>query len=297
MKKKEKIDLSKYENGEHLSLKQMNIGLWLALNRRRLLRVFIIFLIIVAASTFTYSSYSYVMYFLYGRQADRDLAATITANLFDTQAYREATAPQVMDAKILKSFGVSGNFDFLIELKNPNSNYYGTFEYCLENTQGENLTCGSSFVLPDSKKFLILPAQNVNQANNLEFQTINIFWQRLNVRKVPDWSTYLRERLNFEITNIEYQAPDYSARTPLHSLSFNIENKTAYNLKRLPLNIILSNNSVITGVNLYNLDTFLSFENRKVQLSWPAGGERANKVEIIPDVNILDESIYLPYRS
>ena len=47
---------------------------------------------------------------------------------------------------------------------------------------------------------------------------------------------------------------------------------------------------------MYNLDNFLSGEQREISFSWPAAGERVSKVEVLPDVNILDSQVYLPYQ-
>ncbi len=301
MKKKESskagVDLKKYKTKNSLSLGQMKLGLWLSTNRRRLTRIIIIFLIICSASFFTYSSYHYIVYFLYGREADKKLAASLAENLIDMQSYREATAPQIISAGQVNSFSVNGKKDFVVSLKNSNLNYYGVFDYCLQDSQKNDIACASSFILPNSEKQLILTSQDIKEnTSNLSFQAVNVYWQRLNYREIPDWNSYLQERLNITISNLVYSKPDYNARTPLHEVSFTIKNNSPYHFAKLPLDIILSNGSSISGVNVYNLNNFMSLETRDLRISWPAAGERASSVEIVPDVNILDENVFLPYR-
>lgn len=294
---KKEVDLKKYKNEDSLSLGQMKIGLWLSVNRRRLMRIIIIFLIICSATFFTYSSYHYIIYFLYGREADKKLTTSLTENLIDIQSYREATAPQIMLAGAVNSFLVNDKQDFVVSLKNPNLNYYGVFDYCLQDAQKNDVACGSSFILPNSEKQLILPSQEIKDGSGkLTFQTVNVYWQRLNYHEIPSWDNYLKEHLNISVTNLVYLKPDYNARTPLHEVSFTIKNNSPYHFAKLPLDILLSNGSSISGVNVYNLTNFMSLESRDLRISWPAAGERASNVEIIPDVNILDESVFLPYR-
>jgi hypothetical protein len=291
-------DLNKYKDEESVSLAQMRFGLWLSMNKAHIIRIITILLIVASLSMLGYSGYNYTTYFLYGRQADKALSDSLTENLFDVQAYREATAPQVLLAGPVYSFNVSGKKDFLLTIKNPNPNYHSIFDYCLRDSQGNDLVCETNFALPNSEKYLLIVAKDIEGAvGNLSFEAVNVFWQRINSRQIPNWDDYLQERLNIEIKDLVYKAPDYNSRTPLHNLSFNIENKTAYNFSRVPLNIILRNVNTPVALNIYNLDNFLSAEKRNIKISWPAGGERASQAEVLVDLNILDQNLYLPYRS
>lgn len=294
--KKSAPDLKKYQSTQSLSLRQMSFGLWLSKNRAIILRIITIILIVLSFGLLGYSGYNYSIYFLYGRQADKELSASLINNLLDIESYREANAPQVLLAGPVYSFGTTDKRDFLLSLKNPNDNYYAIFDYCLQDVELNDLVCDSDFILPGSEKYLLALNKNIaGNFNNLNFEAVNVFWRRLNVRQVPNWDLYASERLNIEIKNVDYKSPDYSSRNPLHSLSFQIENKTAYNFSQVPLSIVLWNNNSPAGVNIYNLNDFMSADSRDIKLSWPASGERANKADIFVDLNIFDSDIYLPY--
>jgi len=296
--KKNEPDLKKYKDDQSVSLAQMKFGLWLASNKIHILRIITVLLIVASLGMLGYSGYNYTIYFLYGRQADKALSTSLTSNLFDIPAYRATTAPQVLLASQVYTFNVGGKKDFLLTVKNPNPNYHSIFDYCLRDSQGNDVVCDTDFVLPNSDKYLLIVAQDIEGlVSNLNFEAVNVFWQRLNSRQVPDWESYAQERLNIDIKNIVYQGPDYNSRTPLHNLSFFIENKTAYNFSRVPLNIILKSGATPVAVNIYNLENFFSGEKRNIKISWPAGGERANQAEVFLNLNILDQNLYLPYRS
>lgn len=301
MKKKDSdksgIDLKKYEDLDGLTLQKMNFGLWLSLHRRKIMRVVIIFLIIVATVSFVYSIYSYLFYFLYGRQADTKLAQSLTDTQIDSQAYREANSPEALIAGDVSVFTVKGKYDFLVPLENHNLRHFSTFQYCLENTVGEQIVCGNSFILPNSQKYLLIIGQELDRAPGaLHFVVTSLFWQRLNAHDIPDWPSYAATRADFQVGDIKYTAPESSNKNPFHSLQFSIKNNTPYHFVSVPINIVLWNGNRIVGINSYHLDALLSAENRVVNLSWPSAGERVTKVEVLPDVNILNQNVYLPYR-
>lgn len=290
-------DLENYEDLEGLTLKKMNIGLWLSLHRRQIMRIFIIILIITAALSFAYSAYSYLYYFLYGRQADTELLHNLTDNQINSQAYRDLNAPKNLVVGDISVFSVQGKYDFLVPLENPNARHYSNFRYCLENSDGVQLLCGDSFILPGAKKYLLLLGQELEEKpSNLRLVVVNMNWQRLNAHDIPDWNSYLKNRADVQVLDNKYSLTGSGDKNPFHSLQFTVKNNTPYHFATLPIDIILWNGARIVGVNAYNLENLLSAETRSVTLSWPSGGERVNKVEIIPDVNILDQSVYFPYR-
>lgn len=294
---KKEAELKKYEDPDGISVEKMNFGLWLSTNRSVIIKGVILFLIIVAVFSLLYSGYNYIHYFLYGRDADKALTQSLTENQINTQAYRDANSPQELQVGNLSTFAVQGKYDFLIPLENLNAKHFSNFSYCLQNNSGENIVCGDSFIMPSSEKSLIILGKSLkNSPSNLKFVITNLSWQRLNNHEISDWSSYAALHLNVDISDVKYVAPEGNNKTPFHSLTFVIKNNSPYHFSSIPLDIILKNNTGITGVNSFKVDNLWSSESRSVSLSWPAGGERVNKVEIIPDVNLLDSNIYLPYR-
>ena len=290
------IDLKKYEDPDGLTLQRMHFGLWLSLNRRKIIKAIIIILIVASAAMFIYSTYNYIFYFLYGRQADQELAASLAASQVESQNYREVNTPKEMETGAVSVFSVQGKYDFLIHLKNLNDKHFSNFNYCLQTTAGQNIVCGASFILPGEEKYLLLVGKELDSTpNEVKLVLTNNFWQRLDAHSIPDWTSYATSRLNLPVSDIKYSAPSGSAKTSFHTLSFKISNNTPYNYTRVPLDILLFSGNSPVGVNSYNVDNFMSAESRTVNISWPAGSERASRVEITPDLNILDSQVYLPY--
>ena len=66
-------------------------------------------------------------------------------------------------------------------------------------------------------------------------------------------------------------------------------------IMRHPLNIALFDGDQLVSVNKYILQNFVSGEKRNIKISWP-GNYRNIRAKIIPDINILDNSVYLKYQ-
>lgn len=289
---KANINLNKYDDREGLTISRMHFGLWLSENRRRFTRGLIIVLIVASAGMFIYSSYNYVFYFLHGREADKQISIDLSASLIDTQAYREANAPKDLDVGPILTFAVADKYDFLVTLNNPNERHHSNFQYCLFAGE-EELVCGSSFILPSSQKNLLIPSvSSEGRPSNVRLVITDLFWQRLNAHAIPNWSEYKTERLNIEVTDIKYN----NSTSGFHGLTFKVKNRSAYSYLSVPFSIIMYNGQMPSGINIYNIDNFYSGDEREVSLSWRAAGERVTRTEVVADINILNNNVFLPYR-
>jgi len=291
------IDINKYEDRGGLTLRRMNFGLWLSQNRRKFSRGLIIFLIIACAAMFVYSTYNYIFYFLYGREADEKMVGEMTGTGVEIGIRNEANSPQELEVGNISIFKVAGKYDFLIPIKNVNAKHYSSFNYCLTAAGEVELACGSAFILPASSKFILVTGvETESSPNSVKFNVTDLFWQRLNAHTIPEWAEYQTARLNVGISNLKYSGYSTGGKTTFHTLSFTIKNNSPYSYVTMPLNIILYNGQAPTGLNAYSLDNFLSGESREVNLTWPSAGEKVSKAEVMPDVNILDNNVFLPYR-
>jgi len=79
-------------------------------------------------------------------------------------------------------------------------------------------------------------------------------------------------------------------------LEFKITNQTAYAYYEAPLQILLYSGSELVGVQTYSVNNFLAGEKRNVNLSWPGGLQTVSRTEVKPNINILDDDVYLKYQ-
>lgn len=290
--KKDNIDLSKYNDLSGVSLKEMNFGLWLSKNRKLFFRLIIGILVVISAFFFIYSSYHYVVYFLTGKTTENLMELN---NLLPS---RRNIAENIIIAQpqIFKS---GQNYDIAVKISNPNDKFTANFNYCF-NQGTENVICNTSFILPGEEKYILslnkeLPAPSVP----VEFVIENLFWQRVDAHNIPDWEKFKTERFNFSIENLHFASASESGlseRLSLNALEFNINNNSAFSFYEAPLNILLYNGSELVGVNRYLVTDFLADQQETVRIAWSDNLPIVSRVEVAPEINILDDSVYLKYQ-
>lgn len=287
--KKNESDLNSYKDLDGLSLREMNAGLWLSENRKKITRFITIFLIIVSAGFFIYSSYGYIIYFMSGKINNLDEGQVLSP--------RNVVAPMVIaPVEIFKS---GGKYDLAIRIKNPNDNFSAEFKYCLSQDEVD-IHCDSWFVLPSEDKYILALAVDINPASSSPvFAIEDIFWARTNRKDIPDWPAYLSERINFEIADIKFLGAlrsGLSENLKLNSLEFKATNHSAFAYYEVPFDIFLYSGSRLTGVGRYIANNFMAGENRQIKISWSGDLGDISRIEIIPEININDDGVYLKYQ-
>lgn len=283
------IDLKKYQSENNVSLSEMNIGLWLSEKRDFLTRLLIIFLILVSAGFFIYSAYQYFIYFKNGS----DKAPLVDNNVVSPRNL-------ITDLKIdPPQFFKNGNqYDLTVKITNPNDKFSANFDACF-NLSGNEFTCAKAFILPSETKYVFALAKEVkDDVKTLSFNAKNIAWQRIDAHTIPSWTDFSAARLNFAFADINFYSiadGNYNVQNSGNILEFNAKNLSSYSYYDLPLNIALFDGAQLVSVNVYHLQNFLSGETRNIKINWP-GNYRNIRAEIVPDLNILDDAVYLKYQ-
>ena len=298
-------DLKRYHDGDGVSLGGMNFGLWLANNRRRLLTIVVILLIAVCAFFFIYSAYNYAVYFLAGNANDQSANESMALSPRQVTTDLEIAAPQI--------FKGDEHYDLTVKLTNPNDKFSANFNYCFNpaglsadqtastaTSTDAGAVCGSGFILPGATKYVLALGQDLGvNPDNLDFKITNISWQRFDAHQIPNWNDFSSSRLDFAVSDINFTpaaSNNLSAKIGLNNLEFNVKNQTAYGYYAAPLNILFFSGAELVGVNRYLLTNFLAGESRAVAISWPGNLRGVDRTEITPDINILDDSVYLKYQ-
>jgi len=279
--------LENYQDASGLSWRQMNFGLWLAENRRNITRAIIILLILISAFFFIFSSYSYLVYFLRGP----------VDNQPESQVLSPRNPINEMTIGSLEIFQNTDSYDLAVRLQNNNDNFSAEFNYCFY--QGEiTLDCRKGYILPSEDKYLLSLGLELQDLKAVSFQINDIFWTRVNRRQIPDWAAFFKERINFETANINFlnaSRSGLSENIRLNSLEFDFINHSAYSYFNAPLNIYFYNGSDLIGVKSYVVRNFLTGETRPIKIVWSGDLEEANRIEIVPNINILDDQVYLRF--
>lgn len=286
-KKKLETDLEKYRDPSGLSLKKINFGLWLSEKRKDINKIIIIFLVLISVFFFSYSIYSYIVYFINGSPEIDNHSSIVTT-----------PKNQVSDLVISNplTFKNNNDYDLAATLKNPNDRFIAYFNYCFIVDEVE-ITCDDSFILPNDEKTLLALSKIIPSESSTANLTISrVSWQRIDNRKIPNWNDYVSDRLNISINNIKVSSSgSNSSGQKFNYLEFSIINNGAYSYYQLPLNINFYRGDQVVGVNRHIINDFQAGEKRVVRLSWVTSLTNITKTEISPDINILDPEVYFKY--
>ena len=284
-------NLEAYETNGQVSLKAMNFGLWLAKNRRKMRRGFIILLISLSVFFFSFSLYHLVSYIFNG-----NFRSQLASDGF-------VLSPRAVTSELnispISIFPSNGRHDLVVKLDNPNDNFSAIFSYCFSRDE-EDVACGNDFILPGAEKYLLILGRDLSSGQDgVRFTLNSISWRRVDARKIASWSEFMSERLNFTIENLKFSAADQSAwsdKIGLNGLEFSVNNLSPYGYYEAPFNILLFSGNELVGVNRHLLINYMAGETRKVNLIWPGNLRSVSRVEIVADLNILDDSIFLKYQ-
>lgn len=299
-KEEPKINLDRYRDLSGVSLKKLELGLWFVEHRQQLRQSLILFLIAIAAVSWSYTLYGLSYYLIRGMKEDDLLLSQLVSTETVGHDYILKQSPRdlvIFPAQVLAS--VENHYDFLAEVKNANAKHWAEFDYYfLINGQEEGRA--RQFILPAESKYLVALNQKLGgAAASAQLKLENINWHRLDQKQIPDWQQFKNERLNLIVSEVEFipsRLSGLSERLNLSQVQFRATNNTAYNYRQAVFYTLLYNRLSLAGVNRYSLDNFRSGENYFVQLSWPGQIGRADRVEVVPEINIMDEENYFKFE-
>lgn len=285
------IDLKNYDDSTDVSLREMNFGLWLAEHRHKFLKILTGALIALCLFFFIYSSYNIIIYFISGDSSDQLAVGEVPTSP------RQLTTDLVIAP--LNIFSSGERYDLANRLENPNDKFMANFKYCF-TFAGNDLVCGEDFILPNEKKYVLALGRELNGSQSeASFRIFDLFWRRIDAHQIPDWNTFVSSHLNFPVSAVSFSSGitnTLSEKINLNNLAFSLKNQTPYGYYEVPLNILLFSGEELVGVNRYLLQNFSAGDDRPIKISWPGSLSAVNRTEIMPDINIMDDQVYLKYQ-
>lgn len=294
-----KINIDKYEDVEGITTKQLNFNLWIIKHKKLLKNIFIILLVIISITLWFYTIYEFTHYIVKGIEEDKLLVVELiqTSGISHNNILKSSVKNLIIFPVIaLKS---NKKHDLVVEIKNPNTKHWGNFQYCFLNQQAE-IECGKNFILPnETKHILSLSNTFKNESTNIKFVIKQITWHRIKFNKIPDWGKFKNEHLGIAVDNIKINSikDALDDKINLNILEFAVVNNTVYNYWEVMFNILFYNNNTVVGANKYILSEFMSGQKQQIQINLLNNTENSDNIKIIPEVNIMESSVYLKQRN
>ncbi len=261
-------------------------------------RLAIAALIIFDVVTIGSSVFSFVTYGVADSFSERSMIGAIvdTKNYLHSVTMSVAAKPLKVSDPLVFSLG-DDRVDFYVELTNPNADWVASFQYAF--TYGETTTPETrGFILPneEAKPFTNLAIHTTSVPKSAVLVITNLTWTRINRHAIDDFSAWQAERMNVGFSNITFDANLQIDATRVGQTTFTATNLSAYGYWAPSFTVVLLRNGKVVGVNKTTIPEFTAGEARDVVVNWFGTVPQANETRIVPDVDILDPSVYMPFH-
>jgi len=200
----------------------------------------------------------------------------------------EAARPLVISKTEVFSSGDENSFDLFATVTNPNSDWYATFKYGFQIKNGKTEEL-SGFILPSEERPFVIFKGTTAKSTETDLILSEVEWYRIDPHQIFDYSIWLTDR-QLEITNAIFSRGD--DLTP-PGLSFTAANKSAYGFYRPSFLAVLWRGGSVAGVMRLSTAELKSGEIQNFSARWSGAVPAVSKIEIFPEINLLDPAVYL----
>ncbi len=286
--------VDRYSDLEGLSTKQLNVGLWYKQKTGLFFLVTVWSLVIIASVLWSYSLYFLGDYLFVGLKQDRQNLSALTEPInvvhYDFDANLSLGRAQALPLG-------DNRYDLIGSVINRNTRVKASFSYYFL-VDGKPFGSGSSFVFPQEERLVLSVNAKIDFVPTSVVLVLDEFnWQRINSHDIPDWTSFKDERINFAVRDkVFVGASDsgLSENLDINQVSFSLINQTPFNYLQAPFLVLLYSKDQIVSVNRYLILDFKPGKKEDVVLSVAGKLPPVDKIEVIPDMDILDNANYGP---
>lgn len=298
--KKFEAAVKNYTGPEGITTKQLEVGLWYVEHKRLLRNILYGFLIVVGAVSWIYTIYGFAYYIARGMTEDQILAEQLVAtNNIGHEYILQIGAKELVVSSVGVLRSTDKKYDLYSQARNDNQAWWIEFDYYFI-TEGRQTEPKHNYIFPLESKYLFALAQDFDSPPAAATLVMgNVKWRRISPHEIPDWDDYYKKRLDITSADIKFTpagSSQLSEKLNLNQLSFSVANNTAFNYWETGFTIFLYQNGGLVNINHYLINDFMSGQTRFVELSWPGDIGQVDKVEIIPEINIMKDDIYIKYE-
>lgn len=274
---------------------QLNASLWYVSHKTKLKKILLGFLIGLNVILFGYCLYFLGLIFFVQDPAMKADMANVASNQIDYNYFRQTQAPQniqILGFNVVG--GKDGKYDFIVKVKNTNSNFLAQKVYYQVLASNQILAEKTGYIYPNEEKYFGIFGVKANSAANAMLNIAKVDWQR-----TKDFNSVWNEHYRFKITDIKFTPAGDSGvkgNLPVSILNYKITNDSAYSYWHVGVYMVLLSGGVPVGANFMSLDQLKSGEAREIEMRWYESLPGISNVEIIPEVDILDLNAIMPVK-
>lgn len=210
----------------------------------------------------------------------------------------QSNRPQSIQSSAVSVFqGTDDRLDFIVPVSNGNKDWWAEYTYRF-NVSGELTPARSGFILPGEQTYLgefgFKPTTKGSRTGILTVD--NIRWHRVDPAVAGnDYAAWAKRRYAFETRDVSYASNLELGGKKYSRTSFTFVNPTAYGYWNVKLYVVLKRAQTPVAATSITLERVKAGELRAVNIDWFDRLPGAiSTTEVVPVVNLLDSSSYLP---
>lgn len=281
---------------DDVSERKLDFGYWYLLHKKRLRQIVVVTLILCNIGFGTFVLWGLLKHFVLEADQIKSISRELTEDLVEYSSYKVRNTPQELQFIGIDVLNVeTGVYDIVAQVRNLNDKWAQEFEYAFSYGGGEQTDFKQGYILPGEVKFIYaLGVKSSRVISQPRIITQNAQWTR-----ILDYEHFGPARLKFDIpaqavSHASARASGVSGQIPVEQTSFTVVNNSAFNYWNVGFFVVLYRGSSVAAVNYISTDNFVAGESRNLTLNWFQALPSIQKVDIIPEVNILDENVYMP---
>ncbi len=249
----------------------------------------------VAGLMILYSLWVMVDTFLISYETERALLVNTGLNQSTRHNAVLASAPGAL--KLSSSSDIfaidDDRYDFYTTVENENEDYWAEFDYYF--SYGSSVTeTKHGFVYPVEEKPLVYLAwESDSRPSSAQVILENIQWHMIDGHTIPDFVTYREDMIDFDITDADFES-SIGYDTTIGRSTFTVENDSAFAYWEPLFYVILHRGESVAGVTTTVAPQFAPGDKDTIEQNWYGTLPAITDVEIIPEVELLDDSVFMP---
>ncbi len=277
---------------QELTEQQFGLAYWYVTHKLLLKRIVIGVLIALDAALLGYGIFGLLSHYVLDAQKQRQIEEELVrAGL--NPAVHQALVPKPLGISPTQVFAGKNGFDLVTSIRNSNPLIAARFSYRFV-AEGFASEPKAGFILPGDDKLIVsLGVTSPRRPANAQLELLDVTWQRINRHQIPDYSTFALDRLAFRITDIKYDPAVALNNTTVGKTSFTVTNATGFGYHDVRFLIVLYRGASPAAVNTLTIENILPGQVRQGEVTWFDPLPAVSKVTVIPEVNIMDDSVYL----
>jgi len=274
-----------------LSNKKLKLAFWITSHRLQLRKMFVIFLVLLSAYFYLYIFVKLILLFGIQAQPHVNAMSQLTRNYLNYSVLNESfKAQELQFSGVEVLLGAQGKKNLAVLVKNPNKNFYAEMVDYEFYSGEEVIAVGSTYVYPDSEKYIVALGQESALARDIRLAITAIKWTRTS----PEFFIKTAESRRLvasgeRVRNI--------ANTSYTNSSFTLTNQSIFSYWNVDTYVYLFNGSKLVSVGYTNIEKLGPLERREVEYNFLIPFSGTPRIEVVADINVLDSDNYMELPS